>query len=415
MVENIFFSRLNKLMQAAKESNAPFGRMQVVVCGDFNQLPPVKPFGYCFKCGKTTIKERNRERRATIYKCPRCLGEQNERDQWAFRSPVWDQLNFINIYLRQNHRQNEERFVQALDRLGRGEPLRHAERQLILYHPCDVRGAIYLYPTNREVDDINNAEFNKLRAVSHRYTCVDTFRWNYEHEEFRNFGNRSIDGRTLEVLSDHPHKPAVELKVGMPVVLTVNFDVQNGLVNGSQGKIEAFETYNEATLPRGRAGLVHTRLDSGVAPPQGTPDFVNMRGGENHIFRQEQMKQFIITENAGKPLPIVRFHNGKRITVFPDCSVTQLGDERPYSLLSRTQIPLVAGWAMTVHKSQGMTMDKVVVNLSKMFCPGQAYVALSRARTLEGLKVEGSESGLDGVGANPEVTDFMNNTDWYIE
>ena len=69
---------------------------------------------------------------------------------------------------------------------------------------------------------------------------------------------------------------------------------------------------------------------------------------------------------------------------------------------------------MSVHKSQGMTMDKVVVNVSKMFCPGQLYVALTRARTLWGLRVEGSQKGLDTVGANPEVTHFMRNTEWYL-
>jgi ATP-dependent DNA helicase PIF1 len=79
-----------------------------------------------------------------------------------------------------------------------------------------------------------------------------------------------------------------------------------------------------------------------------------------------------------KAWPRVRFHNGKKRTIFPTCIVTSLGDREPYSLLSRTQIPLVAGWAMTVHKSQGMTMDRVIINLSKVFEEGQAYVALSR-------------------------------------
>ena len=98
MVENIFFSRLNRMMQAAKENNEPFGGIQLIVCGDFRQLPPVKPFSYCFTCGKPTEKERSRERRTTIRRCPRCLDERDERHQWAFFSEAWDFCDFVNIY-----------------------------------------------------------------------------------------------------------------------------------------------------------------------------------------------------------------------------------------------------------------------------------------------------------------------------
>ncbi|EHK16881.1 uncharacterized protein TRIVIDRAFT_139619, partial [Trichoderma virens Gv29-8] len=66
-----------------------------------------------------------------------------------------------------------------------------------------------------------------------------------------------------------------------------------------------------------------------------------------------------------------------------------IGDKEPYSLLHRTQIPLLPGWAMSVHRSQGMTLDRVIVDLSHAFEEGQVYVALSRATSLHGLKVVG--------------------------
>ena len=84
----------------------------------------------------------------------------------------------------------------------------------------------------------------------------------------------------------------------------------------------------------------------------------------------------------------MRFDNGITRTVFAECRVNELGDEQPYSLLMRTQIPLVAAWTMTIHKSQGMTLNKVIVDLARSFESGQEYVALSRARALSGLKVE---------------------------
>lgn len=87
--------------------------------------------------------------------------------------------------------------------------------------------------------------------------------------------------------------------------------------------------------------------------------------------------------------PIVRFDNGITRTIYAYCEVNELGKSDPKTLVSRTQIPLTLGYAITAHKAQGMTLDKVRTNLKHAFTPGMPYVILSRVRRLEGIEVPG--------------------------
>ena len=95
--------------------------------------------------------------------------------------------------------------------------------------------------------------------------------------------------------------------------------------------------------------------------------------------------------------------NGKQITAFctGDGAVNQI-DEHDEVLAEIVQIPLRLAWAITVHKSQGMSLDLTEIDLSKSFEYGMGYVALSRVRSLEGLSLIGFNQ--KALQVDPKVT-----------
>lgn len=99
--------------------------------------------------------------------------------------------------------------------------------------------------------------------------------------------------------------------------------------------------------------------------------------------------------------PKVRFLNGMEEIIDRKRWEVKAGDE---VLASRSQFPLRLAWCITVHKSQGMTLDKIRVYLDRAFEPGQSYVALSRVKTLDGLFIETTKTG--AIHAHPDALAF---------
>ena len=131
----------------------------------------------------------------------------------------------------------------------------------------------------------------------------------------------------------HRYETDLELKKNMRIVLLHNLAPQAGLVNGSQGKIIDFEAFDETKLSRKRHGL----------------------DGAHAEYAEHQIADFCDENEVGgrkSPWPVVAFDNGVIKTLYPHCSETEYGSPKPYSLLSRTQIPIMAGYAMTIHKAQ---------------------------------------------------------------
>ena len=215
---------------------------------------------------------------------------------------------------------------------------------------------MYLQPTNiySKIDSIFDlnvvARVNALPGPNIVSNAVDAVVVSHKNS------NPQLALKSLkdnEFFKNCPAPASLPIKIGAQVMLVRNINVPQGLCNGSRGVI---------------IGLVHRdEYDA----PEGEGDEPKPPNIEN----KSQWPEF---------LPLVRFMNAREMVITPmmfDHDIADLG------MCSRLQLPLKLAWAISMHKSQGMTLDAVKISLRGMFASGQAYVALSRARTKQGIQI----------------------------
>ena len=281
-------------LRCARQTESPFGGVQMVFIGDLFQLPPV-------------VVDRDRE-----------IFEEHYPSPYFFDSRVFSQLEFELIELDQVFRQQDLGFIALLNAVRNNTV--NAEQLSCLnsrhdpgYALASLELYVFLTPTNAKAKEINQRELRRLETVSKTFS-------GYVEGEFQ--------------ARDLPTDEELELKLGAQVML-LNNDSQGRWVNGTMGKVVSFG--NEEILVKLENGETES-----VLPVQW------------EIFRYDyDRKRKILTSSV---------------------------------LGTFTQYPLKLGWAITVHKSQGKTFDRVVIDPGTgFFATGQMYVALSRCRTLEGI------------------------------
>lgn len=411
MVENHCMERLNLIMKDSREDSRPFGGVQIIVTGDFCQLPPVKPFQTCMECGKDLKPSLGRKK----YQCEESSCKDQglvlfDKNKWAFCSEAWEECNFVHINLTTVHRQKDLRFKFILEKIRFGqvpspEEVDYLFKRTVSAQPPELRNGketnnerfsfrnekstavpIKLFPTRGEVAEENETQLDLLDGHQLTFYSYDNFDWNPKHTELKSKSEPGTYEHSLKALDEHSLVDRLDMKIGMPVILLVNLDIDAGLINGSQGILVGFEHHDSAKLP-------------------------DLLG--SHTGARQRLTQHYIHNAETKEWPIVRFPDSgnQERTIYPRCMMNEMGDigededENQYSLLSRTQIPLAAAWAITIHKSQGMTLSRLQVDLSRAFNQAQCYVALSRARDLEGLTIV--SLGYIFMGANPQVMAFL--------
>ncbi|KII93468.1 hypothetical protein PLICRDRAFT_152207, partial [Plicaturopsis crispa FD-325 SS-3] len=196
----------------------------------------------------------------------------------------------------------------------------------------------------REVDYANNSRLQKLEGAGQVYAAHDYPGWDAE-------GNPTLDDKVPRMLERLVAPKSIVLKVGAQVMLIKNL-VQGELVNGSVGRVIAFSTPIDAANE-------HTEIAQ-VELPKGAP--VPVPGAP-----PKQPPALPKSQSTGL-WPVVLFTNGmKRLCIPTDFTVN---NSKGTVEAGRSQIPLILAWALSVHKSQGQTLERVKVDLGSTFEKG---------------------------------------------
>jgi ATP-dependent DNA helicase PIF1 len=281
-------------------SSKPFGGVQIVMVGDFLQLPPV-------------VK-----------------GRELCRDDYAFSSWTWDQLKMKKHCLTQVYRTDDAAFTKILDNVRTGK-IKHtgngAQLDKLIDRSVESEDdipehfrdkVVRIFSTNSERDIRNKIELSKVTGSVMTYV------------------SQPFPGKEKEaakMIKDLPSEDPLRLKVGARVMLLCNDYFENNLANGSTGKVISLEI----------AG-VWVAFDNGL-----------------DLFIKE--KTYSITTNPSGG-----------------------GASTSKNIFKR--IPLTLAWAITAHKSQGLSISFLFCGFKGFFAPGQAYVALSRATKIDQLWIK---------------------------
>ena len=279
------------------DKSLPFGGLQVVLCGDLFQLPPV---------------EKN----------------QNKEVEFVFSAKAWSRTGFKVCYLNEQHRQKNDELIGVLNSIRSGQAGDKEARVLSGRIGAALSGPVKptrLFSHNQEVDQINNLELTKLRGNIMIY-------------DMRYQGNEKL---VMTLKNGCLAPETLALKKGAQVMFVKN-NFDQGFVNGTTGVVEGFDKETK--------------------------------------------------------MPVIITRAGKRLTANPETWSVDVDDA---SLASIRQVPLRLAWAITIHKSQGMSLDTAEIDLTKSFEFGMGYVALSRVRTLSGMRL----LGLNDIAleVNPDI------------
>jgi len=301
MITPELFEKLEEIARILRNTDLHFGGIQVIIIGDFCQLPPVKNKRFCFE------------------------------------SNMWNLVVEHTVVLIEIVRQRDIVFQKLLNNVRQGF-IKDDESDILkllvgkeLVNEYKIEPTV-LYPRNKDVNELNAKKLSELLKNEEKY----------------------------------------ELNAKFTKEINKRFEGNKSILESMYQKFKEDETttYNNLVLCKGAQVIFKKNIDEFVA--NGTRGIVEG-------FTEE------IIELTGKKVryPKVRLLNGMLVDAVPFCFEYTVKNE---FIFTKEQIPLKLGWACSIHSSQGSSIDLLKVSIGKgVFEYGQGYVALSRARTLEGL------------------------------
>jgi ATP-dependent DNA helicase PIF1 len=298
MIDNILFNKIAAYLSLIKEIKKPFGKIQLILCGDFYKLPPIE-------------------------------------NTYCFNSSIWNKLNLIKIELKKQMRQiNDQYFQYILEQVKINNitddifsKLSELKNKNI---DKDIKPTI-LYSKNIDVDQINQNEFLNLANKTNNKIYEYSIKYDITNSKIKKFIKNNTN--FLET---------IKLCKGLQIMVTYNLDLNNKITNGTRGIIVDI---NEL--------------------------YIKIKTLNGSLYNVEYIQYINELDNT----------------------------------ITFKYIPLKLAYAITIHKAQGQTLDYIQINLGKdIFDYGMAYVALSRAKTLDSIIL--SDLSKSAFKTNLEVIEF---------
>jgi len=279
-----------------------------------------------------------------------------ETCQFCFESALWNVLfpKENCVMLVKIFRQKDEKYLKILNEIRNGRMYRSSLNLLLENVNKKITDNIQptkLYPRRNQVDSFNQTELNKLTDDPNKFELeyvYDLPMGTFQQEERKRYSMEQIQRELQYIENSLLMSKTIDLKVGCQVMCVINTETPEGiqLCNGSRGIITSFQ------------------VDG---------------------------------------LPMVKFQDGFEIPI-----VKHIWTSETIPGIGIKQVPLILAWAMSIHKSQGMSIDVAEIDVgSDIFECGQTYVALSRVKSLEGLYLTSFD--VTKIKMNNKVKEFYKN------